>query len=381
MAGTQLQSRRAFLSGAAMSGVASLLAGRVAPRQYRLVRAKGTHRQLGLEHGEQAAEQIRAHVDYIAHTQKLSRAGLREKALRFKPLFDKHCPHLLEEIDGLAQGARIALAEALAVNIRGELGHARDEACTAYAVGGNGTSRGEVLIGQTSDMSKPNIDMGYVLHLKPQNKPQVLIWTFGGMIGYHGMNSAGVAHFANALGGGPQGRFGMPHYPVKRMMLECATMSEILELFERVPVASNANYMLCDGAGNILDIEVTTDGLKLLRDEGAGFLAHTNHFLCAPYATRENDEQSWPDSFPRLARINGMVKARFGSLTVEDVKKFLSDHSGYPTSICRHPPAGEDPQTASRTVAGIIAEPAQRRMHVALGNPCENPFVTHAMDS
>ena len=388
MAGTQLQTRRAFLEGAATSAVASLLpgcgtsvAGRGDSREYRLVRAEGTHRELGRQHGEQAAEHIRAHVDYIARTQKLNRRSLREKALRFKTLFEKHCPHLLEEMDGLSEGAGIQLAEALAVNIRGELGQVRDEACTAYAVSAKSAARGEVLIGQTSDMLQPNIDVGYVLHLKPKNKPQVLMWTFGGMIGYHGMNSAGVAHFANALGGGPKDRFAMPHYPLKRMMLECARSSEIVELFERIPLASNGNYVLCDGAGNILDIEATTEGPKFVRDEGTGFLVHTNHFLCAPYATQENHDKSWRDSFPRLVRIHAMLEERLGSVTVQDLKNFLSDHSGYPTSICRHARSGEDPEAASRTVAGIIAEPAQRRMHVALGNPCENRFVTYAMDS
>ena len=61
-------------------------------------------------------------------------------------------------------------------------------------------------------MTTDILPLAYVLHLQPMGKPEVLIWTFGGMLGYHGMNSAGVAHFANALGGGPQGQFAMPHY-------------------------------------------------------------------------------------------------------------------------------------------------------------------------
>jgi len=52
--------------------------------------------------------------------------------------------------------------------------------------------------------------LAYILHLKPTDKPEVLIWTFGGMLGYHGINSAGIGQFANALGGGPRGQFGMP---------------------------------------------------------------------------------------------------------------------------------------------------------------------------
>jgi hypothetical protein len=32
------------------------------------------------------------------------------------------------------------------------------------------------------------------------------------MLGYHGMNSAGVAHFSNALAGGPRNQIDMPEY-------------------------------------------------------------------------------------------------------------------------------------------------------------------------
>ena len=44
------------------------------------------------------------HTDYIARTQDISRDELHRRALTFEPLFDKYCPHLLEEIDGLAEG-------------------------------------------------------------------------------------------------------------------------------------------------------------------------------------------------------------------------------------------------------------------------------------
>lgn len=359
------QSRREFLGTAA-----SLAAG--LPSEYPLYRARGSHRQLGREHGEQAADRIRAHIDYLCSTQKLSRAALKQKALRFEALFERHCPHLLEEIRGLADGAGVSYAEAFAVNIRGELGHVSGDGCTTYVIGRRGTRRGEILAGQNSDMSTENIRLGYMLHLKPESKPEVMLWTFGGMIGYHGMNSAGIAHFANALGGGPQGRFAMPHYPVKRLLLECTRMEEVLRLFEHIPLASNGNYVLCDGSGAILDIEATTSGPLLLRDGGPGYLAHTNHFLAPPYTTRENYEKGWKDSLPRLNRMNSLLGARFGKIGVEDLKVFLSDHSGRPTSICRH-------DGDSRTVAAIIAEPAARRMHVAAGNPCESRFVIYSM--
>lgn len=343
-----------------------------AETRYPLYTAKGTHRELGRQHGEQAAAKIAAHLDLIRSSAKLSRAGLNARALRFQALFDRYCPHLVEEIRGLGEGARVSFGEAMAVNIRGGLGQVAEEGCTAYVIGRSATARKSVLAGQNSDITTDIPPLGYVLHLKPLNKPEVLMWTYGGMIGYHGMNSAGVAHFANALGGGPADRFGMPHYPVKRMMLECSMIDQILSIMRKVPLSSNGNYVVCDGQGRIADIEATTAGPELIEDRGAGYLAHSNHFLCPRYATKENHAQGWQDSFPRLDRIQGLLKARAGSLTVDDIKGYLRDHSGYPTSICRH-------DGASVTVASIISEPAERRMHVAFGNPCQHEYGTYSL--
>ena len=357
--------RRTFLASTGAAAASTANRSRY-PAQYPLYRAEGTHRELGRQHGAQAAAKIKAHLDYIGASGKMSREQIRSRALRFRPMFEKHCPHLLEEMRGLADGAGIRLEDALAVNIRGELGHASEEGCTAYAV-----KQREILIGQNSDITADIPPFAYVLHLRPAGKPEVLMWTYGGMIGYHGINSAGIGHFANALGGGPQSRFGMPHYPVKRLMLECASLSAVVDLLRTIPLASNGNYVLCDSAG-ILDVEATTAGPEILKSGGKPFLAHTNHYVCARYAKEENFKQSWQDSFPRLDRMNSLLAATKGTITAGDLQKYLSDHSGYPASICRH-------DRESCTVASIIAEPARRLMHVAVGNPCENRYTTYSM--
>ena len=342
------------------------------PAQYPLYKARGTHRELGRQHGEQAARQIQAHVELMCAGQKLSPQQLRRRAAQFQPMFDRYCPHLLEEMRGLAEGAGVTLEEAMACNIRGELRNARGEGCTAYVIGHSGSAKREILAGQNADLGPETIPLGYVLHLQPQGKPEVLIWTFGGMLGYHGMNSVGLAHFENALGGGPRSRFGLPHYPVERMMLECDRLEQVFDLLRKMPLEYNANFVLCDGQGNIADVEATTEGPEILRDRGAGYLVHTNHYLCQRYANQENFKRSLADSFPRLDRMDSLVKSRFGSMEVDDIKHFLSDHSGYPTSICRH-------DSSMCTVSSLISEPAQRRMHVAKGNPCKNQYVTYSM--
>lgn len=346
-------------------------------------RAEGTHRQLGRAHGEQAREQIQAHVQYLCETTQLPVASLRDRAMIFNKLFEQHCPHLIEEIAGLAEGAGVSYAEALATNIRSALGNVPDGGCTAFVVSRQGTKSKEILIGQNSDQLPVGMGLGYVLYLKPRDKPEILMWTFGGMIGYHGVNSLGIGHFANNLGGGPTSRFGMPHYPAKRLMHECSSLPELKRMMERIPFCTNGNYVLCDGQGEILDIEATPEGLHLIRDDGAGFICHSNHFLCPLHATQENFNVSAKDSFTRLSRINELIRARYGQLTVDDFKTVLRDRQGDPNGICRVPQS-ENPQadwlTAGMTVASIIAEPAKRRLHIACGNRAETPFVAYSMD-
>jgi isopenicillin-N N-acyltransferase-like protein len=349
---------------------------------YPLFEVTGTPRALGQQHGEQCRQQLRAFLDYIANWLKLSSAQMQERAVRFLPLFERHCPHLVEEIHGLAEGARVSFAEALAVQVRGEIGPLADGGCTTFVIAARGTAQRQILIGQNSDMDPEFEAVGYMLRLRPIGKPALLMWTFGGQLGYHGINDAGVAHFANALGGGPVWRFALSHYPVKRMMLECRTLDEILDLLRRVPVCSSGNYVVCDGSGLIADIELTPEGFFLTREPADGFISHTNHFLCAPHACPGNHEASVRDSFPRLERMNKLLSGKFGSLSVRALRTFLADHEGHPTSICRHPHDGPDhPSVSARgqTAAALIAEPAEGRLHVSRGNPCQAEFATYQL--
>ena len=98
-------------------------------------------------------------------------------------------------------------------------------------------------------------------------------------------------------------------------MLECARLAEIRDLLDSVPVCSSGNYVVCDGAGQIGDIELTPEGFAFVDDEGQGCIAHTNHFLCGAHACAANHEASVPDSFPRLERMRELLKPRLGRLT------------------------------------------------------------------
>jgi isopenicillin-N N-acyltransferase-like protein len=129
------------------------------PAEYPLYRARGTHRELGRQHGEQATHQIKAHIEVMCAQQRLSREQLRQRAARFQPAFDRYCPHLLDEMRGLGEGAGVTFEEAMACNIRGELRYAPEEGCTAYVIGRSGTAGREVIAGQNADMGPEVIQL------------------------------------------------------------------------------------------------------------------------------------------------------------------------------------------------------------------------------
>ena len=345
---------------------------------YPRFRATGSPQTLGRMHGEQARLKIHAILSWLCEALKLKDKELARRARRFLSLFETHCPVLLIEIEGLAEGAAISRDLALACQLRGELGQVAAEGCTTFVIGPHGTADGNVLIGQTSDMAAELREFCYVLHLEPEGRPELIMWTFGGMIGYHGLNTSGVAHFANSLGGGPAWKFALSHYPLKRMILEQPDLPAVRNLMALYPASSNGNYVLCDGQHGILDVELTPDGPFEIEDSDEGFLAHSNHYLCAPHNCQANFDQSLPDSFSRLARIRQLIRAKFGSLTREDMQQILADHDGHPVSICRHPHTGHGDSilpASGRTVAAMVAEPNRGRFHLCCGNPCEQPFL------
>ncbi len=352
------------------------------PQHYPLFEARGDAREIGRQHGEQARQQIHGYLDYLARSLQISRVELGLRALRFQPLFQEQCAELLAETQGLAEGAGLPLADALAAQLRGELGQLNDGGCTTFAVAARGTTTGSTLIGQTSDNPPELEQFGYVLKLRPANHPALLMWTFGGMLGYHGINEYGVSHFANALGGGPGWKFALSHYPLKRLILQQRSIVGVRQLMMDFRVCSNGNYMLSDGRGAIEDIELTSEGPRYPGGNPL-FQVHTNHYLCQEHACDENWQFSPADSFPRLNRMQKLIGEKFGSISLNEVQGFLSDHEGHPVSICRHSHHGPDGpmlNSQGKTVVALIAEPEYRRLHVAFGNPCENPFVTYELD-
>ncbi len=338
-----------------------------------LIEVQGSSYEMGYQHGVQAAELVRRYISWIEKLTHTPVSVLRKNAMAFRHEMEILSPPFLEEVRGLADGAAISFEEAMLCQVRAESAQVSSgtmEGCSAFAWAGTATAAdGQPLAGQNQDLEPEYADVAILLRVKPADgRPRALMFTFAGQLGYSGMNEHGLTHFANALYD-YQWRHGLPHYPLKRVMLEKETVEECVELLERHRTCSAHNVVLCDSLGKIADVEVRPEGIALFEDEHPHLCVHTNHYLTPQFSPFETN--SLPDSCPRLARMRVLIVENWGKITVETLKTILADHQNEASGICRHGEKG------MHSISGYIAEPAKGVLHVRRGHGCLGTWQTY----
>lgn len=340
-------------------------------QEFPLVEVSGTSFQMGLQHGKQAEALIRKYLIWIQKFTGVETEVLRANAMRFMPYIQRLSPAYVEEIFGLAEGARISIGDAVLCQARAEAAKKWDGGCTAFALTRRATLDGSVISGQNQDLEPEYADVAIVLRVRPNDgRPAAVMVTFAGQLGYAGMNSFGVANFVNALY-----NFhwtpGIPYYPIRRLILEQKSIQDCLNLLKAHRGCSALNLVLSDGQGNIADVEARSDGLAVYSDKSNDARLHTNHYLTENFTKFEDG--TLPDSVPRLERVRSLVRKHWGKITVELMKDILADHDGSPAAICRHGAA------QLHSIAGYIAEPAKRRFHVRRGHGCTGTWTAYSV--
>ena len=334
-----------------------------------LIEVAGTAYDMGYQHGAQAAGLISRYLLWIEKLAGRSREKLCQQAVAFLPALKSLSPALVSEIEGLAHGAGLSFEEALLCQVRGEVGQTSEGGCTAFALTGSATANGRPMAGQNQDLEPEYAELTILLRVKPNDgRPGALMFTFAGQLGYTGMNEYGLAHFHNSLYNFRR-RPGLPRQLLKRLLLEKRTVEKCLDFLEGQPLSSAGNLLLVDAGGRLADVELRPEGNALWEDEHPDFVAHANHYLTPRFAAYENN--TIPDSPPRLARLRALVTENWGRVTVETLKTILADHDGDPGGICRHGATGW------HSISGYIAEPAERLLHVRRGHGCLGSWHTY----
>ena len=340
---------------------------------------------MGRQTGEATRDLLRELVEVVTDRINVGRAGheliSNEQALgvaRTSTAYAaEYAPELMEEVEGVAEGAGLSVEQVMLVNVRNQVPAAVDGACTGVVIEPRCAVAGTGFAGQNWDNDPAMDRFSIVLIRRPSGAPAHMNFTQPGIIGYMGLNDAGLGVVMNTLPAPARG-VGVPWYFLVRRMYLHASLEAVAAEVRRARRAIPANVALltADGAA---DLEVTVDDVHVLRANGRGVLVHTNHCV-HPDLLRVNE--LFPEliqSGPRMSRAESLLGDQSGRLGVEHVKSLLSDHLDYPTSICRHENEnlGDGHWTS---VISMIVEPLEGRMHLTRGNPCSNPYEVYSLN-
>ncbi|WP_225728795.1 MULTISPECIES: C45 family peptidase [unclassified Nocardia] len=251
-----------------------------------LLEIAGSARTRGLTHGQAVAGRLRDFLDdslaRLGHLtdRPVSLESVRPRIAAHRDAVITALPDLAEEVDGLAIGAGISRDEAWLLQLRREiLGYNRITAgdCTSYA-----TSRGAPVLGQTIDLNGNLDDQIAVLAVSgPRHRSVVL--SFAGLLGYLGVNDAGLAIGLNLVLGGNWGP-GVPPYLAIRYLLDTAdSVEHAVAILHDLPLASSRAFLLCD-ADRTVCVEALACERRILEGDK---LFHTNHFLHPDFGARD----------------------------------------------------------------------------------------------
>ncbi|MBJ9977626.1 peptidase C45 [Pseudomonas sp. S75] len=272
-------------------------------------------------------------------------------------------PDIGLEIDGLAAGAGLSRDQAWLLQLRREvIGYHATTAgdCTTLA-----TLQGESLLAQTVDLNGNLDDCIAVLDI--QGTPcRALVLSFAGLLGYLGINEAGLAIGLNLVLGGTW-RPGVPPYLAIRHLLDtCQTASQALERLRSLPLSSSRSFTLCD-AQTALTVEVLEGECRVLEQQ---LLAHTNHYLHEDFLAQDR-----LNVFARNASLRRLEAARaFMQRPVIDAQGCFELFCAAPICV-----KGTGNIRKERTVAAVVMRPTHAEMQLRCGDPSLSNTSTYAL--
>jgi hypothetical protein len=333
-----------------------------------LVRARGTPFAVGAAHGEARRESLRGFIaDGLGRLNRVLRppvsmAELRPMIAAYRAAIQAASPDLAAEIRGLAQGAGISHEQAVLLQLRREvMGYRKIPAlggCTAYARTGPAAG-GVPVLAQTIDLSGNLDDHIAILDAAYAGSPRrVLVVSFGGLLGFAGLNSDGLAVGINLVLGGDWHPGLPPYLAVRHLLNTASSVAEAVRILLGLPVASSRSILLCDPRescyAEILDGRV--------REVRAPESMHTNHYLHPDLAPHDE-----VNVFARNSSVRRLEACR-RALAATPPAASVADHFAL---LCEPPIRVPDEGDISRdrTVATVVMRPAAGELHVRPGDP------------
>jgi isopenicillin-N N-acyltransferase-like protein len=324
----------------------------------RVIDAAGEPRELGRQIGAAAPDLVARAVQLTCRIE-LAEDEFERRLSAIEQRLAAAFPSVLDESDGLAQGAGIATRDALVLSVCGDLTGRLPGWCTLAALPGaagpllakNLDTRLELRELQVIERLSPAGGIGYT-HLTTAGS----MWTEGGL------NEAGLALVNSSLQAASGNPDGVPDGILAREILaRCSDVEEALALIASLEVRTNGeNLVLADSGGATALVSKLPAGQSVRR---GGALAVTNHPLDDGllYAM-DADDPIADNSRRRYARLCELVDvAESWDLTA--LERLLAA-----------PGIAQDGDAGLHTIAALVIDPAGACVRVASDSPAYARF-------
>ncbi len=295
----------------------------------------------------------------------------------YLPYVQEYDPVYLDFMKAYARSAGVTFDDLFALICQGEKGMCTDVMITASC-----SADGSILMAHTEDWLPEDEKHVVLVSATPKDGPSFLVVTLAGLELVTGLNAAGIGFSGNSLYQTDE-RVGTPKMCVARRILASRRIGEAVAAAAPQGRASSYNNNVCHRSGEMYCVEGSATDLSLLYPH-KGFLVHTNHYIDPRMAQYEalfkgptGTSLEWgTSSLIRHHRALTLVNRKKGQITVEALKKIVSDHLNYPDSICSHVDTSVPVSERGKTLYAVISDLTNLRMHACLGNPCEGTWQT-----
>ena len=223
---------------------------------------EGSPEEMGTAHGrlmKGEIEFLRARIFAAAAVASLQKGEsfieqTDEAVKRTKPFVPER---FYREMDALAESLGYARQDVYRLNNFMELFH-----CSGVAVKGKASKDGRVIHARVLDyMREIGLqESSTIIVFIPDNKNAWISVSYSGFVGtVTAMNEKGLA--IGEMGGGGEGKWdGLPMaFMMRRVVEECETVEEAIELMKSVPLTCDYYYVLSDAQGNLAAIEAIAE--------------------------------------------------------------------------------------------------------------------------
>jgi isopenicillin-N N-acyltransferase-like protein len=351
-----------------------------------LIRIQGSHREMGRQMGEAMAEQVahslanaRSLIESTYHVLELTWDGAIIQARKYIPFAQERYPRYVEELTGISEGAGVPLVD-LAVLTAMEavtMDALHLTKCTSFAVNGERTADGHVLVAHNEDWLPEDEPDVCVIHATPDDEPPFLAMTYGGLLPNIGFNALGIAQCCDSVYPNDS-RIGIPRVIVSRAVLGARTLGEAMRHMLAPQRAAGYNHLLAHESGELYNVEVSARRFAILYAHD-DYIAHTNHYLDPIMQAVEYESDELIGTRIRYFRALRLIRCT-NQHTLKSIQEIQRDHTNFPSSICNHTDEEVDLRDREKTINSLVMDLTDRTMHIAWGNPCCNGYHTFHLD-